>query len=419
MAGAIYGGDMYQPYMAGAIYGKNSDKIICVCQIFFVPLRQIGAERKMNNHHASHRPHARWNNYRWTGTYLITIVAHEHRQVFGELRTEPEPHVDLTDMGCYMEQQWLALPDYHSQYGRHISVLAHQVMPDHFHGILRVDAEMDVTLGEIIRGFKIACTQEWRRKNRPYMVDTCRNRDTRRNGDAGTTLTDEQRALLSRMSHRQREEYYAKIGVVPLFDDNYDDTVCFREGQIENAIRYVYDNPRRAAIKRANPELFRLRQAVEVAGFTCTTLGQQFLKDHPMREMLQCSRTLTQAEIDQKKAECLRLAERGVIWVSAGISEGEKQICRSVREAGYPLVVLLNEGFPAADSPHAKYYKPQGVYFEACASGQLLLIEPGEVLFEDKEIAAEVYAKDPRCTPNSKRYRFLALNAMIRRMCTE
>ena len=116
----------------------------------------------MNNHHASHRPHARWNNYRWTGTYLITIVAHEHRQVFGELRTEPEPHVDLTDMGCYMEQQWLALPDYHSQYGRRISALAHQVMPDHFHGILRVDAEMDVTLGEIIRGFKIACTQEWR-----------------------------------------------------------------------------------------------------------------------------------------------------------------------------------------------------------------------------------------------------------------
>ena len=390
-------------------------KIFCT----FAP--SLAQNEKMNNHHASHRPHARWNNYRWTGTYLITIVAHEHRQVFGELRTEPAPHVDLTDMGRYIEQQWLALPDYHSQYGRRISALAHQVMPDHFHGILRVDAEMDVTLGEIIRGFKIACTQEWRRKNRPCMVDTLRRGEadtTLRRGEAGTTLTDEQRAQLSRMSHRQREEYYAKVGVVPLFDDNYDDTVCFREGQIENAIRYVYDNPRRAAIKRANPELFRLRQAVEVAGFTCTTLGQQFLKDHPMREMLQCSRTLTQAEIDQKKAECLRLAERGVVWVSAGISEGEKQICRAVREAGYPLVVLLNEGFPAADSPHAKYYKPQGVYFEACASGQLLLIEPGEVLFEDKEIAAEVYAKDPRCTPNSKRYRFLALNAMIRRMCT-
>ena len=371
-------------------------------EIFSTFAPNLAQNKKMNNHHASHRPHARWNNYRWTGTYLITIVAHEHRQVFGELRTEPAPHVDLTDMGRYIEQQWLALPDYHSQYGRRISVVAHQVMPDHFHGIIRVESEMDVTLGEIMRGFKIACTQEWRRMNRPYMTDP---------------LSDEQRSALSHMSRRQREEYYRKIGIAPLFDEDYDDSVCFREGQLENAIWYVHDNPRRAVIKRANPDLFKLRQKVQVAGFECTTLGNQFLKDDPMREMLQCSRTLTQTEIDEKKQECLRLAERGVIWVSAGISEGEKQICRAVREAGYPLVVLLNEGFPDVDSPHAKYYKPQGVYFEACAAGRLLLIEPGEGLFEDKEIADEVYRKDPRCTPNSKRYRFLALNAMIRRMC--
>ena len=364
--------------------------------------RKFAQDRKMENHHASHRPHASWNNYRWTGTYLITIVAYDHQRVFGELRTEPEPYVALNDLGRYMEQQWLALPDFHSQYDRQISVVAHQVMPDHFHGIIRVEAEMDVTLGEIMRGFKIACTQEWRRMSQPYMADA---------------LTDEQRSALSHMSRRQREEYYRKIGIAPLFDEDYDDSVCFREGQLENAIWYVHDNPRRAVIKRANPELFRLRQKVHVVGFECTTLGNQFLKDAPMREMLQCSRTLTQAEIDEKKAECLRLAERGVVWVSAGISEGEKQICRAVREEGFPLVVLLNEGFPAADSEHAKYYKPQGVYFEACAAGRLLLIEPGEGLFEDKEIADEVYRKDPRCTPNSKRYRFLALNAMARRMC--
>jgi len=312
----------------------------------------------MENHHASHRPHASWNNYRWTGTYLITIVTYDRQRVFGELRTEPEPYVEMTDLGRYMEQQWLALPDFHSQYDRQISVVAHQVMPDHFHGIIRVEAEMDVTLGEIMRGFKIACTKEWRRMSQPYMANA---------------LTDEQRSALSHMSRRQREEYYRKIGIAPLFDEDYDDSVCFREGQLENAIWYVHDNPRRAAIKRANPELFKL--------------------------------------------QCLWLAERGVVWVSAGISEGEKQICRAVREEGFPLVVLLNEGFPAADSEHAKYYKPQGVYFDACAAGQLLLIEPGDGLFEDKDIADEVYRKDPRCTPNSKRYRFLALNAMARRMC--
>lgn len=379
---------------------KNLHKSDFFCT--FAPY--LAQDRKMEIRHASHRPHARWNNYRWTGTYLITMVAYEHHQVFGELCNVPIPHVVLNDIGRYMEQQWLSLPDFHSQHNRRISVMGHQVMPDHFHGILRVESEMDVTIGEIIRGLKISCTQEWRRMNRPYMVDT---------------LTDEQHALLSRMSRKQREEYYQKIGIVPLFDDNYDDTVCFRDGQLENAIHYVHDNPRRLAIKRANPELFKLRQAVQVAGFECMTLGNQFLKDDPMKEMLQCSRSLTQAEIDQKKGECLRLADRGVVWVSAGISEGEKQICRAVREAGYPMVILLNEGFPAADSPHAKYYKPQGVYFEACAAGRLLLIEPSSDLFQDKDIATEVYRKSPLCTPDSKRYRFLALNALIRKMCNQ
>ncbi len=373
----------------------------------------------MENRLVSHRPHARWNNYRWTGTYLITIVAYGHRRVFGELRTDPKPHVELNDLGRYLEQQWLSLPSFHSRHGRRISVLAHQVMPDHFHGILRVEAELDVPIGEIIRGLKISCTQRFRRMPRPDStpVSTPVSTPDRAHRPCMVDLTADQRALLSRMSHRQREEYYKKLGIEPLFDDNYDDSVCFREGQLENAIRYVLDNPRRAVIKRANPELFKLRQSVEVAGFTCTTLGKQFLKDSPMREMLQCSRSLTQEQIDRKKAECLRLSERGVVWISAGISEGEKQICRAIREAGYPLVVLLNEGFPAADSPHAKYYKPQGVYFEACASGQLLLIEPGESLFADKDIALEVYRKDPFCKPHSKRYRFLSLNALIRRMC--
>ena len=83
--------------------------------------------------------------------------------------------------------------------------------------------------------------------------------------------------------------------------------------------------------------------------------------------MLQCSRKLTQAEIDAKREECLRAAANGTVYVSAAISEGEKQISRALREAGYEMIILLTEGFPAADSPHYKYFKPQGVYFQAAA----------------------------------------------------
>jgi hypothetical protein len=67
-----------------------------------------------------------------------------------------------------------------------------------------------------------------------------------------------------------------------------------------------------------------------------------------------------------------------------------------LREAGFPLIVLLSGGFPTPDDPHYQYYKPNGVYFEACAEGRLLLIEPDKSLSEQPEIAEQVVAKAER-----------------------
>ena len=81
------------------------------------------------------------------------------------------------------------------------------------------------------------------------------------------------------------------------------------------------------------------------------------------------------------------------------------------------MIILMSEGFPAADSPHAKYYKPQGVYFEACAKGKLLLIEPSSSIYDDIGIEAEVFAKAGTLPHTALRYKFLALNALIQRIC--
>ncbi|MBR6168054.1 MAG: hypothetical protein IKQ50_06460 [Paludibacteraceae bacterium] len=121
---------------------------------------------------------------------------------------------------------------------------------------------------------------------------------------------------------------------------------------------------------------------------------------------------MTQEEIEAKREDCLIEAANGTVYVSAAISPGEKQICRALREAGYPLIVLLEEGFPKEDDPHYKFYKQSGVYFEACAKEQLLLVEPEEALSEKAEIEAKVYAKTGEIPHNTKRYRFLALNAL-------
>lgn len=123
----------------------------------------------------------------------------------------------------------------------------------------------------------------------------------------------------------------------------------------------------------------------------------------------------------------LAAAHNGAVTYTAAISEGEKLIARTLREQGYPLVVLLNDGFPKEGSPHERYYKPGGVYFEACCRGRLLLLEPAEQSFLDAGIRAAVEetlrrkaeARHWAYTPipvTSQRYRFVALNEMAKRL---
>ena len=256
--------------------------------------------------HSPHRPHAKWCNYRQRGIYLITIVTHKHKRVLGELSSQSsQPTIELTNIGQFIEREWQSLPTKQAEHGRYVTILAHQVMPDHFHGILQVDKEMDVSVGAVIRDFKAQCTKQWRKMHQPNLADQPPHQPRM----ADSIESAETKARLARMSRKQREAYYEQQGIEPLFEDNYDDTVCFREGQVENAIRYVHDNPRRLALKRANPQLFKLHQHRKVAGFTCTTLGNQFLLDFPMKGVIQCSRRLTQTEIDDKKEE-FRISNR-------------------------------------------------------------------------------------------------------------
>ena len=88
-------------------------------------------------------------------------------------------------------------------------------------------------------------------------------------------------------------------------------------------------------------------------------------------------------------------------------------------------MVLLNEGFPEEGSPHERYYKPGGVYFEACAQGKLLLLEPTEQTFSvpfirqavEETLRRKAEAKHFEYKPiaaDSLRYRFVALNEMGR-----
>lgn len=321
---------------------------------------------------SAHRKRKSWNDYSGRGTYHITIVTHARKRVFGELNMDArDPRVQLTKLGQYVEEQWLKIPEIQATHGRKVCVLGQQVMPDHFHGILRVDEPMSVSMGVIIRDFKAACTQEYRRKYQPRLADLLSSPDIQ--------------ARLSQMSHHQREEYYASIGAEPLFDDNYDDTICYRKGQLENIIRYVKDNPRRALIRAMKPDFFRSIQHITIGGVDFAAYGNIFLLRRPWKEQVFCHRWRmdgdrrdystpyeTTDEFRHEREEWLQAATDGAVLVTPGISKGEQQLVKDCLEQELPLIHLQKE--PMTPSWHPEYRR-----YELCSQGKLLILSPWQL----------------------------------------
>ena len=352
-----------------------------------------------------HHREQNWD-YRGRGIYHVTLTTCERYPLFGQLagKNPEEATIELNDFGKKVLSIMQNLPLFYVPKGYAIKILATQIMPDHIHMILQVLEPLPKSIGHVIRGFKTTCTMMFKRmyvtgdKNVAEVHDEGSKNDSIVQSDADYSIVHFARIFASSNS------------IWEAIPSRYHERILHREGQLRSMIDYVHDNPRRLWLKRANPDLFRIKQDKRIAGTPCLVLGNIFLADIPLKALLQCSRRMTQAEIETRKAECLREAENGMVFVSGAISEGEKQICRALRQAGFPLIILLTEGFPAPDSPHYKYYKPQGVYFEACAAGKLLLVQPDASVLERPDIIERAEAKIGAIPHDSRRYRFVAMN---------
>lgn len=330
-------------------------------------------------------------DYKGKGIYHITMTVAERYPLFGELvgDSPDQAQIRLSDFGHLVWRMVSGLPSFYAPKGYALKVIAAQIMPDHIHLVIQVLEPLPQSIGSVVRGLKSACTARFKQEQN----------------------SDKNIAEVQNILHFSR--IFARTNSI--WEPNparYHERILREYDQLQPMIDYVHDNPRRLWLKRANPNLFRIHQQTSIAGVACTTLGNMFLTERPMRAVLQCSRSLTQAEIDTRKHECLNDAANGTVFITAAISEGEKQIARALREAGYPLIILLEKGFPKPDDPHYKFFKPSGVYFEACAEEKLLLLEPHPDLFELPEVVTKVTAKTGDIPHDSQRYRFLALNAI-------
>jgi hypothetical protein len=303
--------------------------------------------------------------------------------------------------------------------------------------LLRIHDRLPRHLGQYIRWFKVQCSDAFTaivEKAREVITragvargEVARGEVARGDTREGNNTTGSTSATASGWTSRE-EAGWVLAGVsasmvspksknLLLFAHEYHDSLLYGRGQLARMKSYIKDNPRRLALKRANRELFRIRQDYTVGGFPCTVLGNIFLAGHPQRQVLQCSRSLTLEQIEERKRECLMQAANGAVFITAAISQGEKVIARSLREHGFPLIILLEQGFPKPESSHYHYFKPQGVYFEACAAGRLLLVEPHVEALERPEVAQRVIAKTGNIPHTTQRYRFVAMNVIADAMC--
>lgn len=306
----------------------------------------------------------------------VTMVANSRQPLFGKLSHNGTTAViEKTPIGWALINQQRKMLELCPE----IRILADKVMPNHHHMVLHVQRTMPRSIKQVVRGYMQGCKEEARR-----------------------------------------------LGFV---ENLYDGPPFFRvlthKGQLHAMIEYVKANPERAWQLKQNPDLFSMHRKTEVRGLFFTSMGNHFLLDWPDRQLVEMSRSASEDLIAERLQSVLAAAHNGAVTYTAAISNGEKMIARAVREHGFPLVVLLNDGFPAAGSPHERFYKPDGVYFEACSKGRLLLLEPEKSAFENPDVMkttedalrrkAEMKHFNYNPVPlTSKRYKFVALNEMGR-----
>ena len=290
------------------------------------------------------------HDYQGRCIYMITLVVKERRPLLGTLKGDGEREpaiVEPSPLGQAVIRSLVDIPRFYPE----IAIWTFQLMPDHLHFIVFVKERIPVHLGKVINGFKVGC------------------------------------------NHVYKE--LVKSELSGLWEEGYNDIILGREGQLQRMKAYILDNPRRLAIKRSHPDLFKVQRNIQVGDYTFAALGNVFLLDAPCLLQVQCTRKLTKLEITTTVQQFLSHAQNGAVLVSPSISPGEKAVMKAAFEHGFPVIVLQENGF-------APLAKPGGRRFDAWAQGRMLMIAPWE------------HHNDRRVI---KRSQCLDLNEMARVIC--
>lgn len=202
------------------------------------------------------------------------------------------------------------------------------IMPDHIHILLFVTAPIPKHLGSYIGMFKVKIGQEFRQQI----------------GSEG-----------------------------PVFNDDFYDCILYPNRSLDVLFRYLRDNPRRLAVRRAHPEFFRRVNSLAIGEGRYQAYGNVQLLENPFKEPVVVHRRDSEAEREANRRRWLHTGANGGVLVSPFISPAEKAI-RSEAEALDSKIILIT------NAPMGERYKPAETDFARCERGRLLIIsDPGEL----------------------------------------
>ena len=368
-------------------------------------------------------------NYRWPGTYHITINVMERKsqplgKIVGDV-SKPDgdplaPKVLLSEIGSMVEQELLG--SIHAHYPM-IEIQDYVVMPDHLHFIVVVHRDIvsssgrETHLGQVIAGFKKGCNRRYwdltgqipndkQGKPAPASISSTPCPPPAVSSPCPPTAVSPQ---VSPRSQNFKVPSSASTGRPPLFDYGYVDVMPLKEGQLERQREYIRNNPRYRLMRNNNPRWLHPKRASITTALTLPALKGYLQRecgpyqfDEGIWEKLQ-QRMLTDgntiicdsygnvqllnntllpivchrkdaARFETQKVCCLAAAAAGSILVSARIAKGEQDIMNAVMSQGYPVVTVEDNGFSAL-------FHPSDQRTNLCSDSKLLLISPWNYVY--------------------------------------
>lgn len=357
------------------------------------------------------------------GIYFLTFNVRNRACLLGILRRltvpDSEGHiaaVDATDLGKMVYKEFNALL---SKY-KGFYVVAKQIMPNHFHAVCWCKSEFgDTSIKMVARSFSQAISKVARTLYQQQLQSARSDRaDTN-----GMSVTVSHPLPFSHSQALSASPYECGNGANTLFEKPFIRTLS-HAGQLRNMIDYTHANPDNLLRILDNPDFYVIRRNQRHGGLLFDTMGKTRLLDYPDKHVVALSRSLTPEQIATEVSKALWLAESGAVTYCAAINDAEKAVTKAIRSAGYPLVVMMLDGFPPEGTDASRYFHPNGVYHEACGRGLLYLMAPSPANYNDprvieltdRELARKAAAKHLPYTPiphNSKRWRMIAGNIML------